>query len=211
MDLNSLGKRLAAARDKISLTQSQAAELIGISERALQGHEYDDHRPGNNTIKKYCEIYNCSRKYLLLGQIDHIPVETLFFEENKPELQDGDGLYENILDLKVKKFPLIIKELEREEGRWEKVIGIHINEDVIVGLREIFDSNDPALISAIQANIRAFQIAIRRKDRNIQLAQQIKTLQDVCNKLKKRIKILEMKFENSQPAPPGASIAGRVK
>ena len=202
---------MAAARDKISLTQFQAAELIGISERALQGHEYDDHRPGNNTIKKYCEIYNCSRKYLLLGQIDHIPVETLFFEENKPELQDGDGLYENMLDLKAKKLPLIIKELEREEGRWEKVIGIHINEDVIVGLREIFDSNDPVLIPAIQANIRAFQLAARREHQNARQADQIKALHDECNKLKERVNILETNFKNSQSAPHGETIAGRVK
>jgi len=65
MSKETVGKRLKIARDQAGLTQEQAAELLGISVRAVQDHESDAHRPGNNTINGYVKIYSCEKDWLL--------------------------------------------------------------------------------------------------------------------------------------------------
>lgn len=56
------------------------------------------------------------------------------------------------------------------------------------GLKEIFDSGDPVLIPAIQANIHAFQISVRRE---AHIQEQTKEISD----LKKRMESLEKQMK----------------
>ncbi len=58
------------------------------------------------------------------------------------------------------------------------------------GLKEIFDSGDPVLIPAIQANIHAFQISVRRE---AHIQEQTKEIND----LKKRMESLERCIKKS--------------
>ena len=58
----------------------------------------------------------------------------------------------------------------------------------VSGLKEIFDSGDPVLIPAIQANIHAFQISVRRE---AHIQEQTKEIND----LKKRMESLEKQMK----------------
>ncbi len=60
----------------------------------------------------------------------------------------------------------------------------------VSGLKEIFDSGDPVLIPAIQANIHAFQISVRRE---AHIQEQTKEIND----LKKRMESLERCIKKS--------------
>ncbi|MBW2623170.1 MAG: hypothetical protein JRD68_09715 [Deltaproteobacteria bacterium] len=63
------------------------------------------------------------------------------------------------------------------------------------GLREIFDSRDPVLIPAIEANIRAFQLSVRRDRQIQQQGAEIETL-------KKRVAALEEKLNFDPQGTP---------
>ena len=63
------------------------------------------------------------------------------------------------------------------------------------GLREIYDSGDARLIPAIEADIRACQLAIQREHRISQQAEKIKKLEEECEELKERVDRLEKKLE----------------
>ena len=67
--------------------------------------------------------------------------------------------------------------------------------EAVSGLRRIFDSRDPVLIPAIQANIRAFQISARRERQISEQQTEIQQLKDVCEELKQRIKTLEEQLQ----------------
>ena len=179
MDSNNIGKRLTEAREKKSLTQLQAADLVGISERSLQGHEANEHRPSDNTIKRYAHIYKRSRFYLLTGEIDHVSEGIPLYQKSKSELQDGEGPWGKTRRRDVEGTHLTITEFEPKNGQMKGPLRAAME-----GLGEIFDSNNPILIPAIQANIRAFQLSARRERQNIQQSQKIKDLEDKCDEIK---------------------------
>lgn len=74
-------------------------------------------------------------------------------------------------------------------------------------LSEILASGDPILVPAIQANLRAFQVAIRDKQRLSIQSEKIKELEDKCdefekknNNLEERLEALEKKLKEPPPA-----------
>ncbi len=80
------------------------------------------------------------------------------------------------------------------------------------GLREIFNSKDIILISAIQANIRAFQLSIRRERQIQQQANEIISLKKKCDILenenkdiKERLAALEERFHPGEPTQTESS------
>jgi len=83
-----IGDRLISARKKTGLTQEQSAKLVGISLRALQGHEKDEHRPGDTTIGAYAAIYKCDQIWLLTGD-SNLPLKMGTGEV--PQTADGEG------------------------------------------------------------------------------------------------------------------------
>ena len=204
------GNRLKKLRKIAGLVQEDVARALNIKIRTYQNHEAGQW-PNRRTQEKYISFFKCDKGWFLIG--DGMPYKDVIVEENlefiKNELQDGEGLWGKTRHREVEGVPLTITEFEPKEGQRENVMGMHPHDAAILGLREIFDSNDPVLIPAIQANIRAFQLAARREHQNARQAEQIKTLHDECNKLKERVKTLETKFKNSLPTPPGENIAGR--
>ena len=73
--------------------------------------------------------------------------------------------------------------------------------DAVSGLKEIFDSRDPILIPALEANIRAFRISARREKQLNNQAAEIKALHSECDDLKKRLATLEEKYKLIAPQP----------
>lgn len=108
------------------------------------------------------------------------------------ELADEEGLYGKTRQREVEGTPLTITEFEPKNGQMKGPLRAAME-----GLGEIFDSNDPILIPAIQANIRAFRISARRERQNAQQARQIKVLEDECDGLKERLDALEKKFKDN--------------
>ena len=73
------------------------------------------------------------------------------------------------------------------------------------GLKEIFDSRDPVLIPAIQSNIRAFQISVRREHRIQQQANKISALEEENASIKSRLDTIEKRLP-----PPGENTEKKV-
>lgn len=73
------------------------------------------------------------------------------------------------------------------------------------GLKEIFDSHDPVLIPAIQSNIRAFQISVRRERHIQQQANKISALEEENASIKSRLDTIEKRLP-----PPGENIEKKV-
>ena len=64
----------------------------------------------------------------------------------------------------------------------------------VAGLKEIFDSRDPVLIPAIQANIHAFQISVRREFQVQQQSDEITALKKENTSIKTRIEVIEKRL-----------------
>lgn len=105
-------------------------------------------------------------------------------------IRDDDGLYGKTqrhkkegVDLDVTEYAARGQEVSLEEGY---DFGRASN-----GLREIYDSQDPIVIPAIEANIRAFTLSVRRERQNQHQAQEIKELKDECDILKEEVEELK--------------------
>ncbi len=175
--------------------QKVVAKRAGISEGSYNKAERG-YVPGKAVLFLLAKYFNVTVDYLEKGQIGPVSEGTLLCQGNKLELQDGEGLYGKTRQREVEGAPLTITEFEPKEGQVKGPLRAAIE-----GLGEIFDSNDPILIPAIQANIRAFQLSARREYDNTQQARQIKALQDECDELKGRIDALEKASQGSSPGP----------
>jgi len=185
-------------RDGNIVLQREIAKEAGISVSSYQQAEAG-FIPGRAVLTALSEYFNESKEYLEKGQIGPIPEVAPPFREGKSELQDGEGLSGKKWQQEFEGTHTTFMTFEPKEEQRENVIGMHPHDAAIMGLREIFDSNDSVLIPAIQANIRAFQLAARREHQNAQQARQIKALQDECDEFKKRLEDLERKLEDNPP------------
>jgi transcriptional regulator with XRE-family HTH domain len=142
-------KKLKERRELFGFTQVELAEKIGSNKGTIQNYESGSLPKGDYVIT-LAEVLECSLDWLLMDK------------GLKPEPPDKE------------------KQVGETEPLYNKVetpgVGdrmVEYNADVdefgraVAGLKEIFDSRDPVLIPAIQANIHAFQISVRR-ERHIQ-------------------------------------------
>lgn len=108
--------------------------------------------------------------------------EPPIYKDTKPEVENHREVKYDVG--KEKKFSLVRSpDAEYNAGSFGKASE---------GLKEIFDSQDPVLIPAIEANIRAFQLSVRR-DRQIQ--QQAAEIEI----LNKRVAALEARHRDDPP------------
>jgi transcriptional regulator with XRE-family HTH domain len=64
-----IGERLAQARNEAGLTQEDAADLVGVSTRSLQGYEAGDVVPYRH-MRTLAEVYKKQIEWLLHGDPD---------------------------------------------------------------------------------------------------------------------------------------------
>ena len=150
--------------------------------------------PGDSVLYKLSKYFNVLVDDFKNKRIDYTPKVASAFRESKSELQDGEGPYGKTHQHDVEGGHLTITEFGPKDGQVKGPLRAAME-----GLGEIFDSNDPILIPAIQANIRAFQLSARREHDNTQQAQKIKALEDKCDEFKKRLEDLERKLEDNPP------------
>ena len=186
--------------------QKVVAERVGISEGSYNRAERG-YIPGKAVLFSLAIYFNVTVDYLKGEEVDHIPEELLPHQEIKYELQDGEFPWGKTRQHDIKGTPpLIVTEFKPKEGQVTGPL-----RGAIEGLGEIFDSNDPILIPAIQAKIRTFQLSARREQQNAQQARQIKALQDECDELKKRFDALEKTCaQTSTPGPKRGNIDRKV-
>ena len=64
MQSNIKTERLAECRNKLQLTQAQAAELIGVTQPAYQRYEAGTRTPSIHVVKEMAKAFNVSVDYL---------------------------------------------------------------------------------------------------------------------------------------------------
>ena len=129
--------------------------------------------PNRNNIQKYIDFYRCNKVWLLTGEGEPFPGE----------------------EVSVKKY---VKELAAEYKAADDPFARSVS-----GLRQIFESQDQALIAAIQINIQAFQLSIQKDLQMRRQSQEIKNLKEECDELKRRITALEEKLTGMASDPAG--------
>lgn len=91
--------RLAEIRKTQGYTQKQMCELLDISIRVYQDWEYGKIDLNTDTIKKICDIFNCSADYLL-GLSDQCPPFWYKLVEDAKE----KGIDQSQLEAEIRKF-----------------------------------------------------------------------------------------------------------
>ena len=182
------------------------AKKIGVDVSTV--HNYlKGHIPKGDVLQRVRKEFNVDINWLLTGQgrpyIDDRMREVV--EINRQVLSDGEGLWGKTKKHEVEGREFVVTEFKPKNGEAQDPFL-----SAISGLREIFDSKDQVLTTAIQANIRAFQLAVRREIQNDRQAQQIKTLQAECDELKNRIKALEELCKSSSFSPGKGATGNEV-
>jgi len=166
---------------KYHLSNIKLGKKLGYSKEIINNYKQLRNTPNAQFIENLCKEFNVNPVWILTGRGErYIDTKTvpIYKEEEISALHvpaPGAG-YNTDVDVD-------------EFGK------------AVSGLKEIFDSRDPVLIPAIQANIHAFQISARRECQVQQQTNEIKDLRKECEELKERVAALEGRLEETLPAP----------
>lgn len=69
--LKTIGDRIREVRTGMGLIRDDFAELMGISRNTLARYETDERKPDADFIIKFCEEYDVSADWLLLGRSEN--------------------------------------------------------------------------------------------------------------------------------------------
>lgn len=164
------GKRLKKLRETAGLIQPEVAQKTGLGYSTVQNNEAGQ-RPNQNNLQKYIDLYGCTKIYLLEG------IEPIYQNPDLPEDVSKEALYNKVE----------MRDMHTAAPGGEYNADMDDFGKAASGLKEIFDSGDPVLIPAIQANIHAFQISVRRE---VHIQEQTNEIND----LKKRMESLERRL-----------------
>lgn len=178
------GSRLQHLRKRSNLTQTDAANQIGLSYKALQDHEAG-RVPNPNNLQKYLDFYGCSKVWLLTGEGEQYP---------GGEKQD---------------LPLVGEEKEAYTAAQELPGMADPMIQAIAGVKEIFDSRNTILIQALTLNIAAFQMASRTGKQIYEQKKDINDLRDLYNNLKNQISLIEFELKNHMTPKTGAATGSK--
>lgn len=179
-----IGKRLKILRGK--RTQTQFADRLGTSLRAYQHYEAGEREPDIdllNTLSRECTV---TIDWILKG-----PAE-IKYQENHNSL-NSVILSDNIQN----PYPVASQSGSNDAG-------IEPSLQAMSDIKEIFDSGDPILIPAIQANLNAFKRALLRERQIAQVLEENKNLifrmaklENLCKSLKVQVNRLTATYEDS--------------
>ena len=66
-----LGSKIKELRTKYRFTQSELAELVGVTKSSIASYENDSRQPSYSVLKKLARTFNVSTDFLLLGKTDN--------------------------------------------------------------------------------------------------------------------------------------------
>ena len=151
------------------ISQKIVAERVGISEGSYNRAERG-YIPGKSVLYSLSEYFNKTVDFLKYGKEDKAQATKPPIAVHDYDEQYGAHMHQN---------------------QYNHKPNIHPFDSAILGLRKIFDSHDPALIAAILANIKAFEISAQLRDENIKLNKRLENLEDTCDQLIEEIKTLK--------------------
>jgi hypothetical protein len=162
------------------VTQEEVARGADISITAYQFAE-SGIVPGDAVLMKLARYFGVSEDYLL-GK-DGAVSENKYHPVGHREAKDKDGLFGRTkhLDVEGSRFTVTTHEPD-PDNPFLKPMAM---------LTEILASGDPVLVPAIQANLRAFQTAIRKERKLTEYSQQLNDLQCKYEDVKKENTNLE--------------------
>lgn len=62
----SIGKRIKELRDERGLTQTELADLLGVSQKTISSWEVDRTEPKMGMIEKVCAVLNCKKTDIIV-------------------------------------------------------------------------------------------------------------------------------------------------
>ena len=66
-----LGSKIKELRTKYRFTQSELAELVGVTKSSIASYENDSRQPSYSGLIKLARTFNVSTDFLLLGKTDN--------------------------------------------------------------------------------------------------------------------------------------------
>lgn len=66
-----LGSKIKELRMKYRFTQSELAELVGVTKSSIASYENDSRQPSYSVLIKLARTFNVSTDFLLLGKTDN--------------------------------------------------------------------------------------------------------------------------------------------
>ena len=167
------------------LDRDEFGNKIGVSGRTVQRWELEGALPKSQELSNIAENFNVNIHWLVTGQGNMYII--------KDEFHDQVGVGDS-LDIEIKgsngqgiKYNTGERQMLKSAAPDKPQHTMDQFGEASTGLREIFNSGDPILIPALQANIRAFRIAARRER---QIQRQAREIDD----LKQRVAALEEKL-----------------
>lgn len=178
-----IGNRLRILRGK--KTQTEFATDIGTTLRTYQHYESGGRQPDPNVLKVISDKYRKSVDWILKGTPE------INYQENHSSLNSH-----KINEIVQKTYPLSSASSSNDSG-------IEPSLQAMSDIKEIFDSGDPILIPAIQANLNAFKRALLRErqfaqilEENKNLISRIDRMENLCKSLQAKVNRLTATYED---------------
>lgn len=102
-------ERLIACRQKLGLTQSEAAERIGVSQPAYQRYEAGVRAPSIQVVKEMAKAFNVSEAYLTGESNQSLPDYVVVTREDNPLLFSIVEQCKDLDDKQLKKIMRFLK------------------------------------------------------------------------------------------------------
>lgn len=187
LDLKKIGNRIFYVRDILKLNQVEFAKKVGISKSNISNIENHKYEPSYQTLGKIVEKCGISSLWLLTCKgppLEHTQDVSLSLAAVYGENDGRRAVVDHVASGEAP-FSTLVNPTSVEGA------GIDPFAEAVSGLKEIFESNDRVLVPAIEANIRAFRIAVRRGRTISAQAGKIESLENDIKDLKVRLKTLE--------------------
>ena len=102
-------ERLIACRQKLGLTQSEAAERIGVSQPAYQRYEAGVRTPSIQVVKEMAKAFNVSEAYLTGESNQSLPDYVVVTREDNPLLFSIVEQCKDLDDKQLEKIMIFLK------------------------------------------------------------------------------------------------------
>jgi transcriptional regulator with XRE-family HTH domain len=166
------------------LTNETLAQIMGVNKGTVSNYRTMKTTPKREFVEKFYDKFNIDKDWFLNGRGEPFPGAREKYPEVCGPEKEGD-LIERIAEPTVK-----------------YSAGVDDFGKAVAGLREIFDSQDPVLIPAIQANIHAFQRSVRQERHIQQQANKINTLEKENTSIKERLEAIEKRLPQTPNDEP---------
>jgi transcriptional regulator with XRE-family HTH domain len=193
-----IGKRIKVIRGDLS--RPEFGQKIGVSQSAVQNYETLDQIPKGDVLQRIREVFGVDINWVLTGEGE--PYHKGGLTELRAE--DREGLWGTTKQIELDGKAFSVTEFSpsrpsKKHDTSRDPAGYDETQELFGraagGLRRIFNSRDPLLISAVQATIRAFeQAAIKDQHLGTQ-TEKLQTLEDKCQELQDKLNALKEQLE----------------